>query len=219
MLPFTHQQFLAVFSNYNEAIWPSQILAYLLGSFAALLLFRQTERSDRVIAAVLSAMWMWTGVAYHGIWFSAINKAAYLFATLFIIEGCYLFYAGAYRNQLRFGLRQDPATWVGALFVGYAAILYPLIGTATGHHYPAAPIFGVTPCPVTIFTFGMLLLTTSPVPRWLLVIPVIWSLIGGSAAILLHVPQDWLLLLSGLIAVPLIVVRDNPHPKLGGRTA
>jgi hypothetical protein len=72
---------------------------------------------------------------------------------------------------------------------------------------------------VTIFTFGMLLLTTSAVPRWLLVIPVIWSLIGGSAAILLHVPQDWLLLLSGLIAVPLIVVRDNSHPKLGGRTA
>jgi hypothetical protein len=65
----------------------------------------------------------------------------------------------------------------------------------------------------------MLLLTTGPVPRWLLVIPVIWSLIGGSAAILLHVPQDWLLLLSGFIAVPLIVVRDNRHPKPGVRTA
>jgi len=33
--------------------------------------------------------------------------------------------------------------------------------------------------------------------------------VGGSAAILLDVPQDWLLLVSGLIAVPLIVIRDR----------
>ena len=29
--------------------------------------------------------------------------------------------------------------------------------------------------------------------RWLLAIPFIWSLIGGSAAFLLDVPQDWVL--------------------------
>ena len=93
--------------------------------------------------------------------------------------------------------------------MSYAAILYPLIGLATGHHYPETPMFGVTPCPVTIFTFGLLLFTVRPVPRWLLVIPFIWSLIGGSAAILLNVPQDWLLLASGCIALPLIVLRDR----------
>jgi hypothetical protein len=60
----------------------------------------------------------------------------------------------------------------------------------------------------------MLLLTIGPVPRWLLVIPVIWSLIGGSAAILLAVPQDWLLLVSGFVAVPLIAVRDYRNSKL-----
>ena len=63
--------------------------------------------------------------------------------------------------------------------------------------------------PVTLFTFGMLLLTIRPVPNWLLVVPAIWSLIGGSAAIVLNVPQDWLLLFRGGIAVPLIVVRDR----------
>ena len=89
--------------------------------------------------------------------------------------------------------------------MAYAAIAYPLIGVATGHRYPEMPMFGVTPCPVTIFTFGMLLLTMRPVPRWLLVIPFVWSLIGGSAAILLNVPQDWLLLVSGFIAVTIDV--------------
>jgi hypothetical protein len=65
---------------------------------------------------------------------------------------------------------------------------------------------------VTIFTFGLLLLTAPPLSRWLFVIPFVWSLIGGSAAILLNVAQDWFLLVSGLIAVPLIVVRNRQIP-------
>jgi hypothetical protein len=217
MLPFTPEQFLAVFVTYNNAIWPVQIAAYLLGVVAVALLFRKTRQGDRVIAAILSVMWLWTGFGYHGLSFSEINKAAYLFA----VQGCYFFYAGVYRCQLRFGLRPDLVTGVGAAFIAYAAIVYPLIGVATGHHYPEMPMFGVTPCPVTIFTFGLLLLTIRPVPRWLLVIPVVWSLIGGSAAILLNVPQDWLLLVSGCIAVPLIVRRFHGRGHAGtpaGRT-
>ena len=216
MLPFTSEQFLAVFANYNHAIWPVQIAAGLLGALAVALLFLTTPGSDRVIAGILAAMWLWTGFAYHAVWFSEINRAAYLFAALFIVQGCYFIHAGVYRRQIRFGIRRGPAAWAGAAFVAYAAIVYPLIGIATGHRYPAMPMFGVTPCPVTIFTFGMLMLTLDPVPRRLLVIPVLWSLIGGSAAILLNVPQDWLLLLSGGVAVPLMVVRDRQAIQVSG---
>ena len=206
MLPFTPEQFLALFVDYNNAIWPIQSAAYLFGGIAVALLFRKTPGSDRAVAGILAVMWLWTGIAYHGLWFSVINKAASLFAALFIVQGCYLIHAGVLRHQIRFGIRRGLAAWAGAAFVAYAAIVYPLIGVATGHRYPEMPMFGVTPCPVTIFTLGMLLLTMHPVPRWLLVVPVTWSLIGGSAAILLNVPQDWLLLLSGCIAVLLMVL-------------
>jgi hypothetical protein len=209
MLPFTTEQFLAGFVNDNNAIWPIQIAAYLLGGIGVALLFRETRVADRVIAGILAAMWLWTGFGYHGLSFSMINKAAYVFAALFIVQGCYFIYAGVFRRQLRFGLRPGAAAWGGAALVAYAAIIYPLIGVATDHRYPEMPMFGVTPCPVTIFTFGMLLLTAGPVPRWILVIPVVWSLIGGSAAILLKVPQDWLLLIGGCIALTLIIFRDR----------
>jgi hypothetical protein len=182
---------------------------YVLGAISIASLFRRTRASDRVIAGILAAMWLWTGVAYHALSFSVINKAAYIFAALFIVEGCYLVYAGVYRDQIRFGLRPLLATAVGISLMAYTAIAYPLIGVATGHRYPEMPMFGVTPCPVTIFTFGMLLLTLRPVPSWLFVIPFVWSLIGGSAAILLNVPQDWLLLVSGFIASPLMFFRDR----------
>jgi Family of unknown function (DUF6064) len=205
MLPFTSEQFLAVFVAYNEAIWPIQIAAYLLGAIAVALLFWNPPGADRIIVAIVAAMWLWTGVAYHALFFSAINKAAYIFAALFIAQGGALIYAGVYRDQVRFGNRTRPLSWVGVALMIYAAILYPLIGLSTGHRYPEIPMFGVTPCPVTIFTFGLFLLATPPLSRWLLVIPFIWSLIGGSAAFLLHVPQDWPLLVSGFVAVPLIV--------------
>lgn len=209
MLPFTREQFLGVFVSYNEAIWPLQIVAFLLGSVAVALLLRPGRSSDRIIAGVLAAMWVWTGIAYHGLFFAPINPAAYPFGALFLFQGGLLAYAGVQRDRIRFGFRSSPATWVGAAFLFYAAILYPLVGVATGSTYPGMPMFGVTPCPVTIFTFGMLLLTTRRLPRWLLVIPFAWSLIGGSAAIMLGVTQDWLLLASGLIAILLIVLRDR----------
>lgn len=208
-MPFTPEQFLVVFANYNAAIWPIQIVAYVLGIISVALLSQKTRQSDRVVAAILAIMWLWTGIAYHGLSFSTINSAAYLFAALFVVQGCYLIYAGVFHHRIHFGLQREAAAWVGVAFLAYAAIVYPLIGVATGHRYPELPMFGVTPCPVTIFTFGLLLLTTQAVPRWLLVIPFIWSLIGGSAAILLQVPQDWLLLASGWIAVPLMFFRDQ----------
>jgi hypothetical protein len=209
MLPFTSEQFRSVFVEYNNSIWPAQIAAYLLGGVAVALLFRKTREGDRVIAGILAMMWLWTGVGYHGLSFSSINKAAYIFAVLFILQGCYLLYAGVYRCQMRFGLRPGLPTVIGGAFVAYAATIYPVIGVAIGHAYPEMPMFGVTPCPVAIFTFGLFLLTVRPVPRWLFVIPFVWSLIGGSAAILLQVPQDWLLLVSGAITVPLVVFRDR----------
>ncbi|HEY4985638.1 MAG TPA: DUF6064 family protein, partial [Bradyrhizobium sp.] len=86
---------------------------------------------------------------------------------------------------------------------------YPAIGILMGHASEELPMFGVTPCPVTIFTFGMLLLATRPLRRLILVIPLLWSLIGGSAAILLGIPQDWLLLVSALPSIPLIVLSER----------
>lgn len=214
MLPFTSEQFLAVFASYNAAIWPVQIAAYLLGVLAVALLIWRPPGADRAIVAVIAAMWVWTGAAYHGSFFSTINTAAYLFAALFILQAAVLTYAGLYHNRVRFRFRTGCAQWIGLSFIVYAAILYPLISVVTGHHYPAMPVFGVTPCPVAIFTFGLLLFAITPLSAWLLVIPLVWSLIGGSAAILLDVPQDWLLLASGFVAVPLII-RQNRKFILG----
>ena len=212
MLPFTREHFLSNFVTYNEAIWPAQIVAYTLGLAAVVLLLRRT--ADRTIAGILAAMWIWTGVGYHGLHFSQINRMALAFAALFVVQGAAIAYAGIARERLRFGIVTGLVAWVGIAFVAYSAVLYPLLGTLTGHAYPEMPMFGVTPCPVTIFTFGMFLLTNGHMSYWLLVIPFIWSLIGGSAAFLLAIPQDWLLLASGMITLLLMVMQDRKRSPM-----
>lgn len=214
MLPFTREQFVAIFAEYNAGIWPAQVLAYLLGLTMVVLLLRPSRAGSRVIGAGLAVMWAWTGVAYHWAYFSTINKAALAFGTLFVIQAAVFLYFGVLRDRLRFGGLGGPLAWLGWALVGYAALLYPLLGLGLGHPLAEIPMFGVTPCPVTIFTFGLLLLTSAPVSRWVFVVPFVWSLIGGSAAFLLGVPQDWLLLISG-VSVFLVAYRDRTNRGQG----
>jgi hypothetical protein len=205
MLPFTHDQFLDVFARYNVAVWPAQVLAYLLAAVMIAALVRPAPASGRLIGGGLAAMWLWTGIGYHWMFFADVNKAAWLFGALFVAQGLLLSVMIVVQDRIRFATANNPSSWVGWVFVAYAMVIYPLVGLATGSEYPGMPLFGITPCPVTIFTFGLLLLASSAVRWWWLVIPFIWSLIGGSAAFLLHVPQDWFLLFSGIVAVPIIL--------------
>jgi hypothetical protein len=208
MLPFTHDAFIDVFRVYNTAIWPTQVVAYLLGATVLLLLLRPTPRAGRAVAAILGLMWLWTGVAYHAVHFSAINRAAYVFAALFIVQGLLLAWAAA-AGRLAFRLRGGARGSLGLGMIIYAMLLYPAIGALAGQSYPAVPVFGVAPCPLVIFTFGVLLLA-DPLPLRLLIVPLLWSLVGGSAAFLLQVPQDWALLLSGIL-VGTALLLDRRH--------
>jgi len=178
MLPFTREQFFGIFVEYNADVWPVQVVAYLIGIGSIALLRRPSRTGSRVIAGGLAIMWVWTGVAYHGLYVSAINRAAYAFAALFVMQGVLVLCLGVSRQRLKFDARAGSSPGLGWALIAYAVVVYPLVGLGGGHRLRELPMFGITPCPVTLFTFGMLLLTTSPVPRWLFMIPIIWSVIG-----------------------------------------
>ena len=209
MLPFTREQFFDVFAAYNRAVWPAQVLAGVLGLALLALLLRPSRAADRLIAAGLAVLWAWTGIVYHGLHFSRINPAALFFGALFVLQAAALCHA-ALRGGLHFGTSRTALAALGWALVGYAVLAYPLLGLWSGQRYPALPMFGITPCPLTIFTFGLLALARGRVAWWLLAIPLGWSLIGGSAAWLLSVPEDWLLPLSGLAVLLLRRWRDVP---------
>ena len=207
-LPFTTDQFLSVFGQYNQAVWPLQIVLNLGGFVAIVLAFRKNAWSNRVIAGILAFLWLWIGLAYHIAFFAAINRAAYAFGILTIIQGIVFLIFGVFTPHLSFRFRPDAFGITGALFILYALIIYPFLGYSLGHVYPKAPTFGL-PCPTTIFTFGLLLWTDIRLPRSVLIIPVLWSIIGFMAALTLGILEDTGLLIAGIAGLVLILVRDR----------
>lgn len=209
-LPFTIEQFLEVFVRYNTLIWPIQIGLYALALVGIWLLFSRKPVASRWIILLLAGLWAWTGVVYQWISFTAINPAAYLFGLFFVIQAGLFLWAGFGRDSLRFGDVSRPRTLVAAMLIGYALVVYPLLGLAFGHVYPASPTFGA-PCPTTIFTFGMFFLLREPFPRYILVIPLAWAAVGGSAALILGVPEDYGLVVAGLAGLVLALLKFRPH--------
>lgn len=199
MIPFTNADFLRVFEQYNNAIWPWQFLIYLVGLLAIGLVFTRRALSGKLISLILGLLWLWMGVVYHLLFFSTINKAARLFAVVFIIQSVIFFSAGVVNSSLSFKFRRDVQGLVGAGLITYSLVVYPIVGAALGHTYPAAPTFGV-PCPTTIFTFGLLLGAGVNIRFYLLLIPLLWSMIGLWAAISLGMYEDFGLAVAGLIA-------------------
>jgi len=69
------------------------------------------------------------------------------------------------------------------------------------------------PCPITIFTFGLLLQTDTKWQPNLYIIPLIWTLIGSSAVWFFGVLEDFGLLISGIIGLSYLVMnlqkKDN----------
>lgn len=207
-LPFTTDQFLDVFRQYNVHVWPMQQVLVLLAAGAVFLAARPDKFSDRVISGVLALLWLWMGVAYHLAHFTAINKGAYVFGAAFIVQGGLFVIAGVIRGRLAFRFGPNVRGAIGALFVLYALVIYPILGRVFGHVHPASPTFGL-PCPTVIFTFGLLTWSWRRVPMWLLVIPALWSLVGFSAALTLGITQDFGLLVAGVVGTVTIVCRNR----------
>lgn len=197
-LPFSRPEFLQVFAEYNQSIWPLQIVAAALGVIAAAFLFCRKTWAHRTISGILALLWTTVGIGYHWLFFSKINSAAYLFGGLFLIAALVFLVEGAVRNRIRFRMRWDWRGRLASILLIYSLIVYPLLGLAT-NPYPDTPLFGVVPCPTTIFTLGLLVVASHPRPILLAAVPMLWAAIGGSAAVLLDIPQDWGLFAAGLI--------------------
>lgn len=202
-IPFTSEQFFEIFIRYNSAIWPMQIVFYFLATMVIIMLFIRKPVFLKGIAVILSFFWLWMGIVYHFVFFSRINPASRIFGLFFIVQGV-TFALGAFRRlpELRLS-KTSPQAFMGFSLIFFGLIVYPILTHLTGHSYPAMPTFGL-PCPTTIFTIGVLLIAFPSVYQYALV-PVLWSVVGSTAAFKLGVTADYVLIAAGICAIPLFL--------------
>jgi hypothetical protein len=202
-LPFTHGQFLDVFGAYNGALWPGALVLWVV-TVAALVLLARGRLGPRLAGGLLALHWAWSGIAYHLAFFAAINPAARLFGGLFVVEAGLLYWLGVGSRRMRVAWGARPHQLLSIVFCVYA-VAYPLLAFASGLQWPRMPSFGV-PCPTVLLTVGLLLGLAPRQERGLAVIPVVWCLVGGSAAVVLGVAPDLMLLVGAVVLTSYVVV-------------
>jgi Family of unknown function (DUF6064) len=204
--PFTIEQFLGVFVSYNAAIWPAQIVAYFLGVLVVTALWLKRPLASRLILSVLALMWTWNGIGYQFLFFTTINPAAKLFAGFFVLQALLFAGCAVAAHSVWFRIERDFRSVAGIAFIIYALLIYPILGIWAGHGLMAGPMFGVAPCPTTIFTIGLLLLARGRWVVWLSIIPILWSVVGLAAALQLGIPEDLALPVAGFVLVIVLAV-------------
>ena len=197
--PFTPEQFFSVFEKYNLAVFPAQIILLLMGVAVLYLLHSGSALRDRLIPVFMAGLWLWSGLVYHWMFFSESNKAAFAFGGLFIVQGVLFLWMAFRLEPLSFNVKMKPKELIGYFLVFFGLFMYPMIGYRLGAPINRSISLGL-PCPTTITTFGLLMLTNGKFPKYLLIIPGLWALLGFSAALKFGVYQDIVLLLSALIA-------------------
>jgi hypothetical protein len=207
-LPFTTEQFLEVFRQYNTSVFPMQIILLLAAIVSVYFVVKNKPYSSTFVSSILAFYWVWMGIVYHLIHFTTINKAAYLFGILYIVQGILFLYFGLIKKSLFFRYSGNIYGIVGYILIIYGLIVYPILGYLLGHVYPQSPTFGL-PCPTTIFTFGLLLWSDQRIPPAILIIPFLWSIIGFSAAFSLGIIEDTGLLVAGLVSTMMILIRNR----------
>ncbi len=198
-LPFTTEQFFGVFAKYNSEVYPAQIIIFILGIVSVILLFSNSKLKDRFAGIFLSLTWLWAGSVYHIYNFSAINKAAFVFGIIFMIQGVLILLTVFRKNFTVYKTSPGLSSYAGLLLIIYGLVIYPVIGYFQNQNPQMIISLGL-PCPTTIFTFGFFLIGKNNFSRFTLVIPILWSLIGVSAAINLEVYQDIMILISAVTA-------------------
>jgi hypothetical protein len=205
--PFTTEQFFGVFERYNSSIFPIQWIIIVLGIVAVFLIHSRKNIKNNLIAGFLGFLWLWTAIVYHLSFFTAINKAAYFFGGIFIIQGVF-FIVELFRKKLEFSFTGRVREYLGYFFILFGLIIYPIISYFLEVSFVKTISLGL-PCPTTILTFGFLMITTNKLSKYLLIIPTIWAIIGTGAAVNFGVYQDYVMLIAAVVADIYLIKRKK----------
>lgn len=184
LLMFSPRTYWRLIELYNRDVWPAQLAALAAGLVALGLAASRRAGAGRVLAALLAAIWLWVGWAFHWQRYASINWAAPYFALAFALQAVLLLGLGAWPRDA-----QAPTACVGVRNLGWllavtGVLLYPLAGLLAGRPWTQIELFGVTPEPTALASLGLLLASAQPLSRTrrclLAIIPTLSLLVGAA---------------------------------------
>ena len=169
---------------YNRDVWPTQVVAFAAGLVSLWLAGTRRAGAGRVLAALLAAVWLWVGWAFHWQHYATINWAAPYFAVAFGIQAALLLGLCILSRDAHPPSPGVVAQNLGWLLAVSGVLLYPLGGLLAGRPWTQAEVFGITPEPTALASLGLLLASGQPPSRalryLLAIIPTLSLLVGAA---------------------------------------
>ena len=190
---------------YNNAIFPMQIITMVAGITLTYFLFaKPNTTTNNLMKAYLAFTFAWNGIVFFLI-FGRELPGIFLGAPLFIVTAV-LFAADIFTKKTTFKL-PDPR-WHKFLTIFWilCAFLYPLIGLPLGYYYPETCVFGVFPCPTTVFALALLAAATPKVDKKAYILLLIWALPSvGKCLGALGLYEDCVVFVAGVYSSIMLV--------------
>jgi hypothetical protein len=200
-LLFSPRTYYRLLELYNLAIWPAQLAGMAIGLAIVVLLIRNVHHRDRVVAALLSACWLWIAWAFLYQRYAQINWAAPWFAAAFAYEASLLVVFGVLAGRLVLQPASSCNLWTATSLVAISVLGYPLLAPLTGRPSTTAEIFGVACDPTAIASVATLALVRGRI-RWLLLaVPLLWCAVSAATLWAMNAPEASAVVAATLLAL------------------
>lgn len=201
-LLFSPRVYWRMFELHNEAVWPLQIVAVLLGAAILVWTVRPRPWSARVVWVAMAAAWIFVGWSFLWARYATINWAAAYAVPVFAAEGLLLAWTGAWRGRLNVASWRALPSIAGLAIYLYALVVHPFLAILAGRPVEAAEIVGIAPDPTAMATLGLLLLTPGGAVTWaLMAVPLAWCIVSWLTLRTMGAPEAWVLLAAAGFAV------------------
>jgi hypothetical protein len=195
----------SISERYNNAIFPVQIVIMVIGVILTYFSFaKPNTRTNNLMNAYLAFTFAWNGIVFFLI-FGKELPGTFLGAPLFIIIPV-LFAVDIFTKKTEFKLPNARWHKYSTIFWVLCAFLYPLIGLPLGHRYPRSCMFGVFPCPTTVFALALLVAAIPKVDKKVYILLLIWAIPSvGKCFGVLDLYEDCVLFVAGVYGLIMLV--------------
>ena len=201
-LLFSPRVYWRMFELHNEAVWPLQIVAVLLGAVILVWTVRPRPWSARVISMALAAAWIFVGWSFLWARYATINWAAAYAVPVFAAEGLLLAWFGTWRGDLHVAASRAVPSMIGLALFLYALVGNPFVALLAGRPLEAAEIIGIAPDSTAIATLGLLMMISGRWVAWtLMAVPLAWCIVSWATLRTMGSLEAWVPLTASVLAV------------------
>jgi hypothetical protein len=202
-----YSDFVALFEQCNQAIWPIQLVGQLAMLVAIAMMFTSWRYARSAIFGTLAPFCIFIEIVFQYTYLRPLYQPGKTFAGLWMAEGMLLAFSAS-RPPRCFKRSTGWCAALGWLAIGYSLMGYPALGFLLRSSVLRIAWPGAFPCPTALFTLGVLVMEQGPLPKWMLVIPAFWA-IGGLVPFSWGIREDLGLVVFGMLIVVTIVSRDR----------